>query len=221
MQQKNLSILKEHFVFETFQLNSQHRFVEEVLLDFQKRKFDSKQYNFINAFYEKDTDHLITFEISTKDDFNNDWFEFYLKQLPSLALSDVKYMFALGNGWVQMLPNSFEMAADYPSEFCKEFLKETYGNIIYTWQFMELLGYCLQGEENSHKQIDEYRRWYNMRMAKVFPIIEQLFLPDGYSLDKLLRKYTRLRSSYSQYGFITRPNISSTWDFIQRAKKYV
>lgn len=221
MQQKNLSILKKHFVFETFQLNSQHRFVEEVLLDFQKRKFDSKQYNFINAFYEKDTDHLITFEISLKDDFNNDWFQFYLKQLPSLALSDVKYMFALGNGWVQMLPNSFEMPANYPSEFCKEFLKETYGSVVYSWQFVQLVTSCLENEDYTINQVDEYRRWYNMRLAKVFPILQQLYLPDGYSLDKLLQKYTRFRSSDSEYGFVTRPNISHSWDFIQRAKKYV
>lgn len=221
MQQKNLSILKEHFVFESFELNSQHRFVEAVLLDFQKRKLDSKEYKFINAFYEKDSDHLINFEISSKDDFKNDWFEFYLKQLPGLAISDVKYMFTLSNSLVQMLPASFEMPADYPSEFCKEFLKDTYGNIVYTWQFMELLGYCLQGDENSHKHVDEYRRWYNMRLAKVFPIIEQLYLPDGYSLDKLLRKYTRLRSADSDYGFVIRPVVDYVWDFIQRAKKYV
>jgi len=114
MQQKNLSILKEHFVFDTFQFNSQHRFVEEVLLGFQKMKIDPKEYNFINAFYEKESDHLIIFDISLKDDFNNEWFEFYLKQLPSLALSDVKYMFSLGNSWLQMLPDSFEVPTDYP-----------------------------------------------------------------------------------------------------------
>lgn len=158
MQQKNLCILKEYFVFEKFKLDSQHRFTEQVLLDLKKRNLYSREYKFINAFYEKDTDHLITFKISSKDDFNNDWFEFYLKQLPGLALSDVKYMFALSNSWVQMRSNYFEIPADYPSAFCKKFLKDTYGNMVYTWQFMELLGCCLQGEDNSHQRIDEYRR---------------------------------------------------------------
>ena len=113
------------------------------------------------------------------------------------------------------------MPADYPSEFCKEFLKDTYGRVVYIWQLRELFGFCLQGEENSYKKADEYRRWYNMRMAKVFPIIEQLYLPDGYSLNKLLQKYTPLRTADSDYGFVISPNISYVWDFTQRAKLYV
>lgn len=221
MQQKNFSFLNEHFVFETFQVESHYRFKELVNQDLQKRKIDLKDYNFINTFYEKDTDHLITFDISTRADFNNAWLEFYLKQLPSLALSDIRYMFAMGNTNNQLLPNAFKIPADYPSEFCREFLKDTYGRVVYTWQFMELLSCCLLGEENSHKQLDEYRRWYNNRMAKVFPLIEQLNLPDGYNLNKLLREFTPLRPVDSEYGFVIRPLEYHPWDFIQRAKKYI
>ena len=221
MQQKNFSFLLEHFGYETFELGSGHRFVEPVLIDCQKRKFDPDGYNFINAFYEKNTDQMITFEISTEDDFNNDRFEFYLKQLPSLSLSDGKYMFALNKSDLQLLPNAFKLPVDYPSEFCKEFLKETYGRVVYSWQFVQLVTSCLENEDYTINQVDEYCRWYNQRMAKVFPIIENLYLPDNYSLDQLLRKFTPLSAVDSDYGFVIRPNVSYIWDFIQRAKKYI
>jgi hypothetical protein len=223
MQKKNFAHLKEHFVYETFQLDSQHRFVETAKKYYEKIKFDTQGYNFINAFYEKDTDYIFHFNISQKDDFKNDAFEFYLKQLPVLDLSNITYLFTLTNWTKKLLPNAFEFATDYPSEFCKEFLKDTYGKVIYPWQYMQLLSCCLQGEANNHTQINEYRRWYNLRMAKMFTILETLYLPDGYSLTKLLQEHTPLTTTEEDYGygFVSKPDTAYSWEFIQRAKKYI
>jgi hypothetical protein len=223
MQKQNFVHLKEHFMYETFQLDSGHRFAESAKQNYDKIKFDTQGYNFISAFYEKNTDHIFYFNISEKNDFKNDAFEFYLKQLPVLDLSNITYLFTLTNSSKKLLPNAFEFAPDYPSEFCKEFLKDTYGKVIYTWQYMQLLGCCLQGEVNNHNQINEYRRWYNLRMAKIFTILETLYLPDGYSLTKLLREHTPLIPEEADYGygFITRPDIAYSWEFIQSAKKYI
>ena len=88
---------------------------------------------------------------------------------------------------------------------------------------MGLLSCSLKGDDNQHNYINEYRRLFNCRAKKVFDKIEELYLPDGYSLYKLLESYTPYENNkYSGgFGFLRTPTHKVAWDFIVKAKKYI
>ena len=43
---------------------------------------------------------------------------------------------------------AFSIPTNYPSEFAKAYLKDTYGQVVYTYQFMSLLSCILIGDDN-------------------------------------------------------------------------
>ena len=73
----------------------------------------------------------------------------------------------------------------------------------------------------SFKNINEYRRLYNGRHGDFYKKLEGLFLPDGYSLYKLLETYTPYHSMSNGFGFLTAPKHKLAYQFIEKAKKYL
>lgn len=223
MQQQDFSHLKDHFSFEVFDLNSAHRFSETLIEKAEKQFFHLEDFPFGIVFYEKETDFILYSLHSSSMDCNYEPFEFYLKQLPTLELSDVAYFFSLIDFKIPLQSKAFKFDELYPSEFSKEFLKDTYGNVVYTYQLMQLISFCLRPEERDFNLMNDYRRGYNKRLSKTFEKLKTLYLPDGYSLYELLRNYTPTKTSEfdKEFGFVCSPRHSLAYEFIQRAKKYI
>ena len=221
MEQKNYVQLKNHFIFETFECASAHRFANHLKRYYGEIGYDYTKDRYANVFFEKETDHIFYFDLSNEDDFENKGFAYYLEQLPSLELSDVAYMFKLIGDEKNLRKNAFKFPSNYPSLFGKAALQNTYGNVIYTTQLMNLIDACLTGSQRMTKSINEYKRLYNCRAASVFREIENMVLPDSYPLSNLLKEFNLLGNQGNDYGFVSRPNYSRAWEFIEKAKKYV
>ncbi len=148
-------------------------------------------------------------------------FDFYVNKLPDLNLHMVAYMLALVSSPGKPLDEPFKLAADYPSEFAAEYLKDTHGNIVYTYQFMELLSFCLPHENNSHNQMNKYRSLFNQKQDEFLREMEAWYLPDGYSLYDLMKQFTPLRRENDEWGFLIQPNHKTAFRFIKTMNKYM
>jgi hypothetical protein len=217
----NYSFLAEHFGFKFFDIKSNDPLVGEMKKYYAEINFEHWQdYQHAAAFIEKKSGDAILFDISNNS-FDYDCYGFYLKQLPSLKLSDVAFFFTLLQDGTFLKDAIFKIPDNYPSTFAKEILKETYGNVVYSHQLLLLLASCLPKEEVSHKQLNEYRKDFGLRRASFFEKLENLFLPDGCNLGELLRQYTPRKIADCDFGFVTLSTHKLAFDFIQKAKKYL
>lgn len=219
MDDSKFGFLSNHFSFHHFELSQSCEFYEQVKTFYPDTYFD---YKYGVCFIEKETKTVLNIVCLTNDD-NSDFssFQHYLNQLPNLDLNNVAFLFALtSDNNSRLLNNVFQIPENYPSEFAQSFLKETSGQIIYTYQLMELLSFCLPQSENNHNQINEYRRLYNLRQADFYKKLEELYLPDGYNLYKLLKSYTPYYSTTNDFGFLRVPTHKLAYRFIEKAKKY-
>ncbi len=215
------TFLNEHFNFEFFDVQSNHPLVEKMKENYERINFIHwKDYKNGAAFIEKKSGDVIFFDISNNP-FNYACYPFYLKQLPSLKLSDVAFFFTLLDNGNFLKDEIFKVPDDYPSVFAKEILSETYGNVVYTHQLVLLLANCLPQEEVSHFQLNEYRKDFGLRRDSFFVKMKNLFLPDGYNIGELLKAYTPYKKTDNDFGFVTLSTHKMAFDFIQKAKKYL
>ncbi len=229
MKQRDFSFLTKHFDFETFEITPEHRLTKQIFKKWEEWVLteSSKEDNikYACAFKGMSSDTIL-FSYESSEPINSDaylkGYYFYLKQLPSLNLSDVAMFFAFEWYNENLIEGIFKIEENYPSEFAAELLKETYGKVVFTNQFTTLLAACLPVKENSHKDREGYRRGFNMSATDKFKKMESMYLPDGVNLAEVLRKYTiNKNNGIENYGFISHPTHKIAYDFITRAKKYL
>ena len=224
MKKSKYSFLNNHFTFQCYEMNPND---EHYLTYIKNREGDEEidiSFTHGASLWENDTKEIIDGRISgSKMDFSS--FEFYLNQLPDLELNNVAYMFSLVyNNATNLLEDAFSFPKDYPSEFAKSYLMKTYGRVVTTDQFTGLLSCCLIGDDNNHNYINESRRKFCMRYNEIFEKLEALYLPDGYSLYKLLEDYTPIGTGSeprTNIGTVFNQRHVIAWDFIKKAKKYI
>jgi hypothetical protein len=220
MQKTKFGFLSNHFHYYQFEIIPGSEFHNQVKKQYQDNYGD---YKYGICLIENETKSILDICCLTNDDTSDfSSFHFYLNQLPNLDLNSIALLLALiSNTHSRLTNNFFQIPHNYPSQFAKIFLKDTFGQVVFTFQFMQLLSFCLPQSENSHNQINEYRRLYNLRQADFFKKLEGLYLPDGYSLYKLLKTYTPYHSMPNNFGFLTRPTHKLAYEFIEKAKKYI
>jgi hypothetical protein len=147
-------------------------------------------------------------------------FKFYLGQLPSLELHDVAFFFNLLDEEDRYLEGIFQWPKDYPSTFCREYLKDTYGYVTYNYQFMHLVQFSYP-EATSYPVMNDYRNKYNKRLPDIYKSLEKLYLPDGYNLAQLMKHYTIKSKYFEYYGFVTYSSHGTAYKFIACAQKYL
>ncbi len=226
MGKSNYGFLNNHFKFCQFELIPSNEFYIPFINYCRENQYFIEcinDYKYGTCIYELDTKSIITVGLVNEISSCNS-FEIYLNQLPDLQLNNVAYLFSLvSDNTINAVLNAFSFPTEYPSEFAKEFLKDTYGQVVYTYQLMELLSFCLKGDENQHDLINDFRKKFNLRDASFFEKLAGLNLPDGFSLYKLLENYTPCCKNENTrgMGFVITPTHSTAWKFIKRAKKYI
>ncbi len=141
MKQPDYSFLKNYFDWQTFPVNDGNFLSKSAVEYISKRypEYNDRDYEYASIFYEKNTNVIISCAPSDIPESYNKSFRFYLKQLPSLGLHDVAFFFKLINEEDHFMQGIFQWPANYPSPFCKDFLKDTYGYVAYNYQFMHLV----------------------------------------------------------------------------------
>lgn len=229
MKQRDFSFLAEHFNFETFELTPDHRFTQYILNGWKEmdnvKLMQERKMNYACVLKEISTDEIL-YEIVSPEPIDIATtlkaYHFYLKQLPSLSLSDVAIFFAAMFNDKYLCDNIFKFDEDYPSEFAAELLKDTYGNVIFGYQFTTLIAACLPPVENTYHDRNDYRLAFNKGMTRILDKFETMALPDGVNLANFLKKYTPIYKWNSDwYGHIVQPTHKMAFDFITRAKKYL
>lgn len=220
MQKTTFGFLSNHFHYQLFKISQNNEFYEQAKKQYPE---NYANYKYGICLIENESKSILDICCLTNEDTTDfSSFHFYLNQLPNLDLNSVALLFALvSNGETRLHNNAFQIPGNYPSEFGKMFLKETFGQVVFTFQFMQLLSFCLPQNENNHNNINEYRRLYNGRHGDFYKKLEGLFLPDGYSLYKLLETYTPYHSMSNDFGFLTAPKHKLAYQFIEKAKKYL
>ena len=223
MLHQDFSFLSRHFAYEIVDLKSHHRFSQLLT---SKNKISYPEFTdlqYAEVFYEKECDNIISWSLSSSKDNNYDAFDFYLKQLPSFTLSNVAYFFSLIAPDIQLANNVFAFKKNYPSEFCRDFLNITHGYVVYTYQLMQLIDFCMPLGKSGHNLMNEYRRLFNLRSPKMFSEIEQMYLPDGNNLGELLQLYTPIKytGQTCPYGFVINPTYVVAHSFIACVRKYI
>lgn len=222
MQKSKFGILANYFHYNQFEINKKDN---SKLLEKVKEYYNDvyQNYKYATCLIETETNDILYVSCLTNiDNLNVKRFGFYLDQLPNLELNTVSMLLAFSSQSNSTLLNDiFQIPENYPSDFCRMYLKDTFGRVVFTFQFMELLSFCLASEENNTKQITEYKRLFNQRNSSFFEKLNSLYLPDGYSLYKLLKKHTPFESDSTDFGFVTHAKQDIAYKFIKRANKYL
>lgn len=223
MNKSKFGFLSTHFRYEIVELTPGNDYYATVKDYYKDLDYDNIQnFKYSNRLIEIQTNEILAFGLTDDNNLDYSSFQFYLDQLPTLELNDVAFLFALVKENDKFpLKNAFQFPNNYPSRFAQSFLSETYGQIVFTYQLMQLLCFCLPPKENSHNQINDYRRLYNLRQANFFKKLEGLILPDGFSLSKLLKSYTPYHSDNYGFGFVRKPTHKLAYSFIEKSKKYL
>ena len=213
------SFLSRHFSYQQFEMSPSNEFFEKSKSLMHIDEFTCK-YGY--CFIDNESREVIFLDQLCNHETNvYERFQYYLDQLPNLDLNNIIYLLDLtGRSEIGLLPNAFEFPKDYPSEFGKSLTQETYGMIFYRIQLMELLKSCLPSDEGSLKELVEYTRMYNCGYSSFFKKLETLYLPDGFSLNTLIDKYT-LRKDNSEIGFVYGRRYKEAYLFREKIKKYV
>ncbi|MGN6802011.1 MAG: hypothetical protein ACTHJN_08905 [Ginsengibacter sp.] len=222
MKHRDYSFLKNYFDWQTFPVNDNSsitRSAVEYIKNFYP-DYRDREYKYACIFYEKSTNKIISCSPCDVPESYNKSFHFYLQQLPSLQLHDVAFFFNLVNEEDLFMEDMFQWPENYPSSFCKEFLKDTYGYVTYNYQFMHLVQFSYP-EATSYPVMNDYRTKYNKRLPDIYKSLEKLYLPDGYNLGQLMKHYTIKSSYFDNYGFVTYPAHAIAYDFIACAQKHL
>ena len=229
MKQRDFSFLTDHFNYEVFELTPEHRLTSYIMQKWKEsdavKLMQEQKIKYACVLKEISSDEILySFESAEQIDINTILiaYQFYLKQLPSLYLSDVAIFFAALFDAEYLCDNLFEVDENYPSEFAAELLKETYGNVLFYDQFTTLLAACLPAAENTYQGRNEYRLAFNIGKMTKLEKFETMSLPDGANLAKFLKEYTPLHKwDPGWYGFIKHPTHKLAYEFITRTKKYL
>lgn len=182
---------------------------------------DNSQFNYALVLTEGG-DPFIDFWLSTAPFPNHQAaFESYLEQLPSLSFSNVSYLFELVCNYDDhgISANPFQIPENYPSEFARCILSDTYGRVVYRHQVETLVMSC-SGKpswfdlEYCGKKRSMISNQINRKVAEFCHELEKMTLPDGCPLWQLL-------TGYSFNICFTNPDPLSTFAFMKRAKKYL
>ena len=191
---------------------------------------EREDWKYGTAFMEVETGNILGIGIDFENHrawaaYENELFRHYLQQLPDLELKNVDFFFYLVGSRTK-LDNAFKMPENYPSQFAFSVLSETYGQILYDYQFIELMRCCkeLSLDEKLPTALIDFRKHFNTRRPYLFEKLKTLHLPDGTNLFKLIADYTpngRNGEQTMHLGFLTHPSYQYTYEFINLAKKYL
>ena len=225
MNKQNLGFLSAHFHYE-------YRSAKVVALqekggDYMQFYEDYyEQFKYAVCLVESKTKKIIRYFFTNERGFYFHPFMHYLNQLPDLSLKNVIYFFNLINYTenVPLLKNAFQVPDNYPSEYAKELLAETYGYLVYRYQLYELLRSCCPFEYAS-----DDTRFYKFRRdmqgtGKYQACLKQIRdwrLPDNYPLINILQNYTLPNDHIEGILFLDNPRYKEAYKFIKTSKKSV
>jgi len=222
MNSTNYSFLKNYFTWATIALDDETHPLCNIANEYIKEYYPGiRHYSYASIFYEKDSNLILGGNPDDLPVSYKETFEFFLEQLPSLQLSDVSLFLDLIHKEPTVFGTFFQLPIDYPSTFCKDFLKDTYGYIVYNYHFMQLIQFCLPFG-GTFGVVNEYRNKYNKRTPEIYQKLEKMYLPDGSNLGELLKRYTiKTLNGNPDYGFVSYPRHDEAYHFIVSAQKYL
>jgi hypothetical protein len=219
----NFSFLKNYFSWDTIPLDDESNPLCKMANQYIKDYYpdDIGDFPYASVFYEKSSNEIFVGNPTSSRVSNKEAFEFFLGQLPSLQLSDAAFFLRLIQQEAPLIEDYFQFSLDYPSPFCKEFLKDTYGYIVYDYQFMQLVHFTFR-YGGTFDVLNEFRTGYNKRKTETLEKLENMYLPDGYNLASLLKQYTiKSIDHYHDYGFVIYPMHDEAYHFMACAEKYL
>ena len=202
----------ESFNFEYFMIKRSHRLMKKLrthLVRVGHTDWETYNLKYAAAFREQRDDSVLFFDTSSEPIGTGlqTSYLFYLKQLPSLSVSDVAMLFALMGKDNYLIEGIFEMTPNFKYPFAATFFNDTYGQVLFDYQFTSLLSICLPVFEKSPTQLNEYLRALKTGQDHKLKRLETLTMPDGTNLSQYLKENTPIKRVFSTniYGQVVKP----------------
>lgn len=210
--------LNAHFEIKSFNL-TQDKIANKVF-EKEYKDYDFADYPFGVGIYERKSKSIFPLHLSALNcDNPNEAFQYHLNQLPELTIHNLAMLIALSNFDENLkIRNAFNYPNDYPSDFAKSILKDSYGYILFPYHFYNLILSC-QGENvpRSTLQLSDALRDFNKSNVDFFEKIKNYLLPDGTSFYKLLLDCTILKSydTNNLCGLISQPRYNIAYKMLE------
>ena len=106
-----------------------------------------------------------------------------------------------------LLDGLFEIAPNFKYPFAATFFKDTYGKMLFDYQFTSLLSICLPVFEKTPTQINDYLRALNTGEDDKLKRLETFTMPDGTNLAQYLKENIPIKKVFSinEYGQVVKP----------------
>ena len=213
----------ESFNFEYFMIKRSHRLMRKLrthLIRMGHTNWEEYTLKYAAAFRAQRDDSVLFFDTSSEPMGKGleASYLFYLKQLPSLSMSDVAMLIALIGRDNYLCEGVFEVAPNFKYPFAATFFKDTYGQVIFDYQFTSLLSICLPGLERTPTQINDYLRALKTGNDEKLKKFETLSMPDGTNLAQYLKENTPIKKvfSKSEYGQVAKPTHKFAYQVCKR-----
>ncbi len=202
----------ESFNFEYFMIKRSHRLMKKLktqLIRVGHKDWEKYNLKYAAAFREQRDDSVLFFDTSSEPMGRGlqTSYLFYLKQLPSLCVTDVAMLFALMGKDNYLLDGVFEIDANFKYPFAASIFKDTYGKMLFDYQFTSLLSICLPVFEKTPSNINDYLRALKTGQNDKLKRLQTLTMPDGTNLAGYLKENTPIKKVFStnEYGQVVKP----------------
>ncbi len=179
----------------------------------------------VNAIIEKETDQVIKFSLDLKSKPQTDYFkkfEFCLSQLPSPELNNICLLFdVIDYSQGELLSEVFQFPDHFPSQIAGILLSQTYGLVLYQYQFFTLLK--VANPQLSCNEIDDYRKAWGKQQDEENEKLKRMYLPDGQNVYELLTWafHKNANSFLDCYKGTLYPNFEEAISFQKTIMKYI
>ena len=120
-----------------------------------------------------------------------------------------------------LIENPFKTRENYPSEFAQNYLKNTFGLIVYKNQLIELLKASLPYSKHNANHINSIIKSFNQKKHNTYDELKNLILPDNYNLFELLKENTPLCNFNKEIGIVVDPNYRLSYNLYLNFKSSI
>jgi hypothetical protein len=142
----------------------------------------------------------------------NEKFSYYLSCMENVSLDSVSLLIVYLMHSDYLIENPFKTRENYPSIFAQNYLKNTFGFIVYKFQLIELLKASLPYSHHNANHINSFIKSFNQKKHNTYNEFRNLILPDNYNLFELLRENTPLGSNNNDIGIVVDPDYRLTYN---------